>query len=340
MYHLVVLSEWEVMGLAEGLEWLWAGPGWLRYRALTDLLGLPPEAAEAVEARRALLAEPSVVSVLGELAAWPGEALTHHNDAKHPLHKLVFLADLGLRADDPGMAPAVERILGQQSAEGAFQVVLNIPPRFGGSGQDQLAWMLCDSPSLIYSLARLGLGDDPRVQAAAGHLAGLARTNGWPCAVSPDCGRFRGPGRKDDPCPYATLLAVKALSLLPEWRESEAVHAGAETLLALWDRRQQRRPYMFAMGRDFAKLKAPLIWYDLLHVVDVLTRLPWLHGDPRLAEMLALLRAKADAEGRFTAESVWLAWKDWEFGQKKAPSRWLALLARRALRRVDHGLEV
>ena len=51
--------------------------------------------------------------------------------------------------------------------------------------------------------------------------------------------------------------------------------------------------------------------------------------------MLALLRAKADAQGRFTPESVWQAWKDWEFGQKKIPSRWLTLLALRALGRMD-----
>lgn len=39
--------------------------------------------------------------------------------------------------------------------------------------------------------------------------------------------------------------------------------------------------------------------------------------------------------GKFTLESVWTAWKDWEFGQKKIPSRWLTLLAWRILRRVE-----
>jgi len=31
-------------------------------------------------------------------------------------------------------------------------------------------------------------------------------------------------------------------------------------------------------------------------------------------------------------ESVWTAWKDWEFGQKKEPSRWLTLSAWRIIR--------
>ncbi len=315
-------------------DWLLAGPPWLRYRVVTQLLGQPPASSETGAAREALLSDQQVATLVNELAAWPGEALTRHNDAKHPLHKLVFLAELGLRASDPGMAQVVERILAQQAAEGALRVVLNIPPRFGGSGEDRLGWMLCDSPALLYALATMGLGEDQRLQAAATHLASLLRPNGWPCAVSLECGRFRGPGRKDDPCPYANLLAVRALAALPGWRDSPACRTGAETLLALWRQRRERRPYLFAMGSDFAKLKAPLIWYDLLPVVDALSRLPWIRGDPRLGEMLALLSAKADGEGRFTAESVWLAWKEWEFGQKKGPSRWLTLTAWGTLRRA------
>jgi hypothetical protein len=35
---------------------------------------------------------------------------------------------------------------------------------------------------------------------------------------------------------------------------------------------------MFAMGSDFAKLRAPLVWYDILHVTETLTRFPWLGG--------------------------------------------------------------
>ena len=36
--------------------------------------------------------------------------------------------------------------------------------------------------------------------------------------------------------------------------------------------------------------------------------------------------AKADADGRYTPESIWNAWKEWDFGQKKAPSPYLTYL--------------
>ena len=48
-----------------------------------------------------------------------------------------------------------------------------------------------------------------------------------------------------------------------------------------------------------------------------------------------VLLAKAGADGRYTPESVWTAWKDWEFGQKKEPSPWLTLLVDRIERRCS-----
>ncbi|MDO8491802.1 MAG: hypothetical protein Q7T04_07300, partial [Dehalococcoidia bacterium] len=163
------------------------------------------------------------------------------------------------------------------------------------------------------------------------------RDNGWPCAVSPELGKFRGPGRKDDPCPYATLVMLKALSQMPEWRDSDACHSGAEALLTLWSERRKRHPYMFFMGTDFCKLKAPLVWYDILHVTDVLTRFSWLLGDARLQEMVGIVKAKTNEDGLFTAESAWKAWSEWDFGQKREPSPWLTFLVQRMLRRANQA---
>jgi hypothetical protein len=165
-------------------------------------------------------------------------------------------------------------------------------------------------------------------------MAGMIRDNGWPCAAAPEVGKFRGPGRKTDPCPYANLVALKALAQSPEWRDGDACHIGAETLLALWEQRKESRPYLFAMGTRFARLKAPLIWYDILHVLDVLTQFPWLRGNARLQEMLAILANKADEQGRYAAESVWMAWKEWDFGQRREPSRWITFLVQRLLDRM------
>lgn len=316
------------------VDWLLAGPPWVRYRARLDLFDLP-ESAPAVAADRAeLLAHPLVTALVRGLADWPGQVISSHKSAGQAYHRLTFLADLGLRASDPGMAVIVDRVMEHQSDEGAFTLPMRIPEAYGGTGKEQSAWALCDAPVNLYALLRMGLGSDPRVQRAARHLAGLGRENGFPCAVSPELGSWRGPGRKDDPCPYATLVAVKALAQTPGEAESDAVRRGAACLLDLWEQSRQRHPYMFFMGSDFRKLKAPFVWYDLLHVLDVLAPLTFLRGDPRLSEMLDTLAAAADPNGRFSAGSIWKAWDGWDFGQKKVPSPWVTVLAWRILRRT------
>lgn len=316
------------------IDWLLEGEPWVEYRTRLDLLGQMESDPQVKSARQAMLVNAQVQNLVGELAGWPGTVFSSHKSAGQPFHKLTFIADLGLKAGDPGMDKIIARILEHQSSEGPFQLPTNIPVHFGGTGQDQWAWALCDAPLIVYALAKFGLMDDPRVKAATSHLVGLVYENGWPCAVSKELGKFRGPGRKDDPCPFANLAMLKALSIMEEWCDSPECHTGAETLLNLWSESSQEHPYMFYMGTDFRKLKVPLVWYDLIHVLDVLSRFPWLQGDVRLVNMLEVLKNKANQQGRFTLESIWTAWKDWEFGQKKQPSRWLTLIAWRILARV------
>ncbi len=313
------------------IDWLLEGEPWIEYRTRRDLLGQSEEDPQVRSAREAMLENAQVRRLLAELSGWPGTVISSHKSAGQPFHKLTFIADLGLKAGDPDMDMLITRILEHQSIEGPFQLSTNIPTHFGGSGQDQWAWALCDAPLIVYALVKFGLNDDPRVKAAANHLIGLVRDNGWPCAVSKELGKFRGPGRKDDPCPFANLAMLKALSAMEEWHASPECHTGADTLLSLWSESTTQHPYMFYMGTDFRKLKVPFVWYDLLHVLDVLIHFPWLREDARLLDMLEVLKSKADEWGRFTLESIWTAWKDWEFGQKKAPSRWLTLLVWRIL---------
>jgi hypothetical protein len=320
-------------------DWLLEGEPWIEYRTRLDLLEQSEQDPQVLSAREAMLAHAQVRKVVAELSDWPGTVISSHKSAGQPFHKLTFIADLGLRADDPGMDAIISRILARQSDEGPFQLTTNIPTHFGGTGEELRAWALCDAPLIVYALAKFGLEDDPAVKSAVAYLAGLVRDNGWPCAVSKELGKFRGPGRKEDPCPFANLAMLKAMSEIEALCDSPACHIGAETLLTLWSDSLTQHPYIFYMGTDFRKLKVPFVWYDLMHVLDVLSRFPWLKADARLHDMLGTMISKIDQQGRFTLESVWTAWKDWEFGQKKVPSRWLTLMAWRILNRAERSPE-
>ena len=321
--------------MKEIIEWLLKGEPFVEYRTRVDLLGQSENEPEVAQARKEMISHQGIQVILQELKNWPGIVLSSHKSAGQPFHKLSFIADLGLTKHDPDIKEIVQKVFEHKSDEGPFQLPTNIPKHFGGSGSNEWAWSLCDAPVIIYSLAKFGLGNEEQVQKAVKYLVGLVRENGWPCAVSKELGKFRGPGRKDDPCPYATLVMLKMLSQFDELKNSKEVHVGAECLLGLWEKSLELHPYMFFMGTDFRKIKAPFVWYDILHVLDVLSQFSWLRSDARMAEMSDIVRSKADKEGKYTPESEWKAWQGWDFGQKKQPSRWLTFLVLRILKRIE-----
>jgi hypothetical protein len=298
------------MRKADLIQWLLeSNEPWTRYRTLVDLLDRPADDPEVQAIRAEMLAHPQVGEMMAETAAWPGYALKRHNDASHPIYRFSTLADFGVRTNDPGMASGIEAVMAHQSAEEAFQTVTLVPKAFGGTGEEMWTWMACDAPTLLYALLAFGLEDDLRVKQAVNHLVDLVDENGWRCKVAPELGQFKGPGRKDDPCPIVNVYALKALAQVPELLDSPATHTGAEMLLGHWEHRTERNMYLFGVGTDFRKLKYPFVWYDVLHVVDVLSRFPFVHADPRFREMVETITAQADEEGRYTATSMYRAWK-------------------------------
>lgn len=110
-------------------------------------------------------------------------------------------------------------------------------------------------------------------------------------------------------------------------------------LLGHWQHQGQRKLYMFGIGTDFRKLKYPFVWYNILHVVEVLSRFPFIHGDLRFRDMVETITAQADEAGRYRPNSMYMTWKGWEFSDKKSPSPWLTFLVNRILRRLEKRVE-
>lgn len=311
---------------------------WTRYRTLVDLRDRPGGDAAVAAARAAMVSHPQVQTLVAQARTWAEQKpLKRHNDASHPLYALSTLADFGLRYDDPGMGLAVEAVLAHQAPAGALQTLLNIPPSFGGTGQDSWSWILCDTPTLLYALLAMGLEGDPRLRRAAEHLADQVEDNGWRCISAPELGGFHGPGRKADPCPIANVYALKALAQVPDLAGGRAAQLGVEMLLGHWQRQAERKLYLFGIGTDFRKLKYPFVWYDILHVLDVLSRFPFAREDSRYREMVAAVESQADANDRYTATSMYRAWQGWSFADKKQPSPWLTFLVQRIHKRSASG---
>lgn len=309
-----------------------SGDAWLQYAARINLLKENKE--DLMDLRQRALSDANIRAYLNDITDFHGILVSNHKNPDLPIHKLLFLLDVGFDTDVPEIRSAVERIMEHKDGNGVYLSLTNVPVHFGGSGEDVFAWCLCDAPLLLYALAKAGVDYEEHIRQGADYLSGLHKEGGFPCTVSKELGKFRGPGRKDDCCPYASLIMLKLLSAVPEYRNTEIAANTAKGLLSLWENSLELHPYMFYMGTDFRKLKAPAMWYDLVSVADVLSHFDPVRSDLRFLEMVGMIESKRDKDGLFVPEAVYQKFKGWEFGQKKGPSPYLTYLCQRIFARV------
>jgi hypothetical protein len=281
--------------------------------------------------RNELLSDPFVLDIAARCRGWQEYVVKRHDKADQPLHWLSLLAYLGFKATDPPMQPVVEEILSFTDEKCIPQILLEIPRVFGGNDTPVRSWVLCNFPTVLYALLESGVRNDI-TDAALESLIELGSDEGYHCISSMP--KFRGPGPKKDICPYATLVTAKALSVLPETRSVPSARNAVEAVLHHWENREKQKLFLFGVGTDYKKLKFPFVWYNLLHVLEVVSRFEWAAADPRFGEMLELLMEKSDEKLRFTPESMYMFYRGQDFANKKQPSRMLTLAALRILIRA------
>ena len=326
---VVTVSALDTAWLSESRE------PWTAYRALLDLDHRSPAEPATEAARHEMIDSSPVVDLIERASGWPRYALKRHNDAAHPLYAIATLADFGLERDDPGIEQIADAVLEHFDGTG-FETFLWLP-RFLTKEDDreQWSWMLCDAPTLLYALLSFGYVEHHAVEQAAAMLLDGADDNGWRCGAAASLPSFSGPGRSADTCPMATTYSLKALSLIPEAHETAAVRSGIGAILDHWEYQKDYKLKMFGIGTDFRKLKYPFVWYDILHVADVLSRFSVARGDPRLVEMVRAITTQADRDGRYTPSSMYRSWKQWSFSDKQHPSPWITMLVERIQDRTN-----
>lgn len=316
-----------------------------RWLCLTALEDLPPSQHALEDARRDVVADPSVQELIERLPDWsvPQRVSGHESPAFAP-NLLHLLAELGVRAqDDLRIDRLLEQLLDSQDQDGRFVSFDRVP------GSDTPVWgaLACDHHAITEVLVRFGHEDDPRVQAALDFLAGTLVTTaqgpGWLCTPHTKTG-WRGPGRKGDVCPQVTLEAVRTFARLPVGSRPEGIEEAARTILGVWLRRTLEHPYMFGHGVSFKTVKWPPLWYGIWQVLDTIGREPqvWAHpeaeGDARRAvvELVASLVAyNVSPEGTVTPRSCYRGFTGFTFGTKKAPSPTATALVASVARRFE-----
>lgn len=306
---------------------------WLQYAIKRNLLNEKKEDLAALCAEA--LQDEKIRILLSGLSDFHAVPIRSHKNADLPIHRLLFALDCGFDTSVPEIQSAVSEIVKHKDRNGVYQSVVNVPTHFGGNGQDAFCWCLCDAPLLLLALLKAGVDYEKYLKQGVDFLASLSQNQGYLCAASPELGKFRGPGRKDECCPYATLIMLRLFSEIPEYQNSETAHLSINGLLSLWENSLQSHPYLFYMGTDFRKLKAPSLWYDIVSVADVLSRFDSAKRDKRFLEMRSVIKGKQNENGFFTPESVYQKYAGWDFGQKKLPSPYLTYLCATIFRRME-----
>lgn len=318
------------------VPWLLAGddPS-VRYFTLTDLVGMPADAPEVRAARHAIMTEGTVPQILAaqlDDGHWEDHDRFYTAKYRGTVWQLVILASLGADGSDPRVRAGCEAVLrdAQDLESGGFSV--HRAMRSGGGRHSTV--IPCLTGNMVWSLIRLGLLDDPRVQRAVDWIATYQRFDdgdgdaptGWPYDLSEPCwGRHT--------CHMGVVKALKALAAVPPGRRSPEVSRtladGAEFML---------RHHVHKRSHDLAttsrpgwlRLGFPLMYQtDVLEILGILTSLGY--HDERMQEALDVVAGKADADGRWTLESSFNDRFVVPVEAKGQPSRWLTLHALQVL---------
>jgi len=292
------------------LDWLLAGPAWLRFAVESQLLDRKPDAAPVLQ-------DSSVRKIIARLKGGDvgipalKSGRVHYTETGKAYWDLFFLADIGLSIRDLGLEREAEDIFRFQSPDGSFTIPPNVRDNY-----------FCMSAILLSSLAKMGYRNDPRTLKYT-RLAMSSQTNnsGWNCYDSADI----------DACPMDNLNILMLLGQYGQYRESPLLKGPIDLLLAHW--RTHANLHGFGVGRRFMSLQYPAVKYGILRVLDALSLFPYAVASPGFQNMLDYVHNKA-VDGRYYAESIDSLYTGLDFAQEQEPSRWITFLVNRVDKRV------
>lgn len=325
----------------DSLEWLLEpdDPG-VRYLALRDLLDRPPHDPELLAAQAEAHAQGPIAATLdgmNEAGYWVEPGPGYNPKYRSTIWAIILLAQLGASARlDGRVAQGCAYLLDHSLAAGGQFTITGAP-----SGTVD-----CLQGNLCAALLDLGY-DDPRLEGAFDWMArtvtgeGIAPAEERGATVRYYAGKC-GPGfacgaNNKLACAWGAVKVMLAFGKLPPQRRTplieRAIAQGAAFLLGTDPARAEYPTgYSNKPSGNWWKFGFPVFYVtDLLQNVEALVGLSY-QDDPRLADALALIRAKQDAQGRWALDYDYTG-KTWaNFGGKKQPNKWVTLRALRVLK--------
>ena len=308
------------------------------YFALIELLGKPQDDAEVVSAKKEVMlvgVVPKILSKQNSDACWEAPEEYYTAKYKGTSWQLLILSELGADGKDEHIQKACEFILeaSQDLESGGFSLWHSAKM---GSGRHS-GVIPCLTGNMVYSLVRLGLLDDERVQRGVDWIVRYQRfddfgsrvPNVWPYEnlVSGYFGKHS--------CHIGVVKSLKALAEIPVNKRSKAVNdtiaQGAEYML---------KHHIHKRSHNLSKVSKhswlhfgfPLMYQDdVLEVLGILTKLGY--KDKRMQEAIDLVVSKQDSQGRWPLENTFNGRFQTNIEEKGKPSKWITLNALTVLKK-------
>lgn len=323
------------------LDWLLdpADPG-AAYLAMRDLLDLSPDDSSLISAReKAHTVGPisQVLDAMSEPGYWEQPGPGYNPKYFSTVWSLCLLAQLGTSARQDERIQRACRYyldqtltpLGQTSASGTPSGTVDC---LQGNSCWALTVMGCDDPRLDKAyewMARSVTGEG---------VAPMAERDAEVRYYAGKCGPLFACGSNDrQPCAWGAVKVLLAFAALPYGRRTPlidaAIQAGVDFIFSSDPATADYpHPYSPKTSGNWWKFGFPVFYVtDLLQLVEAMVGLGY-GRDPRLANVLQIIRDKQDSTGRWKLEYDYQGKIKADFGNKKEPSKWVTLRALRTLK--------
>jgi hypothetical protein len=331
------MGDWKHVLKADPVDWLLEkdNPS-VRYFALSQLLDKPESSAEVQAAKKAIMLTGLVPKILDKQNAggyWEAPEKFYTAKYKGTVWQLIILAELGADGNDERVKKSCEFILAnsQDRKSGGFSAWLSV--KVGGGRYSGV--LPCLTGNMVWSLIRLGLLADPRVQRGIDWIVKYQRFDDgeayppkiWPYEKATSCfGKHS--------CHMGVVKSLKALAEIPAEKRSKTVNdtieRGVEYMLK--HHIHKRSHNLSKVSKPgWLKFGFPLMYQtDVLEILGILTSLGC--KDERMQEAVDLVIAKQDEQGRWNLENTFNGRFQTNIEQKGSNSKWITLNALNTLK--------
>jgi hypothetical protein len=351
-----IMKSWAQILKETSIAWLLeASNPSIRYFTLRDLLDKKEDDPEVVAAKKAIPNSPIVAKILIKQnpdGYWEDPTSPYIPKYKSSYWQIIVLGHLGMDKTDEQVRKACEYIFRFQQDEGGFSCESmkqmlreyewrkkkgrKLPPLSPNEWAAQVYYqqqLSCLTGNMSAALIRIGYKDDTRVQKALDWLVKIQNQDGgWQCPYWP------AHAKEKHSCFMGTICPMEAFSEIPkqEWTRQmkQTIEKSAEFLLMHRLFKADHHDFK-VIKQAWLTLSFPWFWgYNILRGLDVLTKLGYAK-DERLLDAVQILLEKRQKDGIWTLENAPVGRMQTNLEQKGKPSKWITLIALRALKRLS-----